>query len=61
MLVEIGMITPPIGMNVFVLHGIDRSVPLKTIFAGIVPFLCADTVRLTIVILFPVLCLWFLP
>jgi C4-dicarboxylate transporter, DctM subunit len=61
MLVEIGMITPPIGMNVFVLHGIDRSVPLKTIFAGIVPFLCADTVRLTMVILFPVLCLWFLP
>jgi TRAP-type C4-dicarboxylate transport system permease large subunit len=58
MVIEIGMITPPIGINVFVLHGMARDIPLMTIFRGIVPFLCADLVRLTILILFPGLALW---
>ena len=58
MVIEIGMITPPIGINVFVLHGIARNIPLGTIFRGIVPFLIADLVRLTILTLFPVLALW---
>jgi tripartite ATP-independent transporter DctM subunit len=58
MVIEIGMITPPIGINVFVLHGMAREIPLMTIFRGIVPFLCADLVRLTILILFPALSLW---
>ncbi|HIM46332.1 MAG TPA: TRAP transporter large permease, partial [Alphaproteobacteria bacterium] len=58
MVIEIGMITPPIGINVFVLHGIARDIPLKTIFRGIVPFLAADLVRLTILVFFPVLALW---
>jgi C4-dicarboxylate transporter DctM subunit len=55
--IEIGLITPPIGMNVFVLQGISR-VPLSTVFKGIVPFLCADLVRLSLLVLFPVLVLW---
>jgi C4-dicarboxylate transporter, DctM subunit len=50
---EIGMITPPIGMNVFVLHGVAKDLPLKTIFAGILPFFCADVVRLAVIVLFP--------
>ncbi len=58
MVIEIGMITPPIGINVFVLHGIARDIPLKTIFRGIGPFLVADLVRLTILVFFPVLALW---
>ncbi len=58
MVIEIGMITPPIGLNVFVLYGVARTIPLKTIFAGIVPFLIADLTRLTIIILFPALALW---
>ena len=58
MVIEIGMITPPIGMNVFVLYGVARTIPLKTIFAGIVPFLIADLARLTLIILFPVITLW---
>ncbi len=58
MVIEIGMITPPIGINVFVLHGIARDVPLTTIFRGIGPFLVADLVRLTILIFFPILALW---
>ena len=58
MVIEIGMITPPIGINVFVLHGIARTIPLKTIFRGIVPFLVADLTRLAILTVFPVLTLW---
>ena len=58
MVIEIGMITPPIGINVFVMHGVRRDIPLGTIFRGIVSFLCADFVRLTLVILFPAIALW---
>lgn len=58
MAIELGMITPPVGINVFILHGIDRSIPLRTIFAGIVPFAIADLVRIAIVVLFPALALW---
>lgn len=53
MMIEIGMITPPIGMNVFVMGGVARDIPLKTIFRGIVPFLYADFVRLGLLIAFP--------
>jgi len=53
--IEIGMITPPIGLNVFVLHGVAPDLPLGTIFRGIVPFLCADIGRLIILVSFPVL------
>jgi len=58
MVIEIGMITPPIGINVFVLHGIARDIPLGTIFRGIGPFLVADLVRLTILTFSPVLAIW---
>ncbi|TDI59636.1 MAG: TRAP transporter large permease [Alphaproteobacteria bacterium] len=58
MVIEIGMITPPIGINVFVLHGIARTIPLHTIFRGIVPFLAADLVRLSILTFLPGLALW---
>jgi len=57
-LIETGMITPPIGLNVFVLHGMVKEIPLGTIFRGIVPFFIADIVRLAILILFPGLVLW---
>lgn len=57
-MIEMGMITPPIGMNVFVLHGMVPHVPLKTIFRGIAPFLLADFARLGILIAFPDVVLW---
>ncbi len=58
MTIEVGMITPPIGMNVFVLHGVAGNIPLNTIFRGILPFFYADLVRITLVILIPALALW---
>ena len=56
--IEIGMITPPIGLNVFVLQGVAKTIPLNVIFRGIIPFLCADIIRLTILVAFPSLMLW---
>lgn len=55
---EMGMITPPIGLNVFVMHGMKKDIPLTTIYGGIWPFLLSDLVRLLILTLFPVLTLW---
>ena len=58
--VEIGMITPPIGLNVFVLKATLKDVPVTTIFRGVTYFIIADIVRLTLFVLFPQIIL-FLP
>jgi len=58
MIMEIGMITPPIGINVFVLNGMAKDLDLKTIYVGILPFFLTDLVRLTIVLAFPITALW---
>lgn len=58
MVIEIGLITPPIGMNVFVIHNVARHLPISTVFAGAAPFVAADLVRLGIVVAFPALALW---
>lgn len=53
-----GFITPPVGMNCYVLSGIVRDVPLGTIFAGSVPYLLALFIGAIIVTIFPQLALW---
>jgi TRAP-type C4-dicarboxylate transport system permease large subunit len=58
MMIEIGLVTPPIGMNVFVLHGMAPRIPLATIFRGVVPFVAADLVRVVLLILVPALVTW---
>ncbi|MDP7626199.1 MAG: TRAP transporter large permease subunit, partial [Rhodospirillales bacterium] len=58
MVMEVGMITPPIGMNVFIIYGAAKDIALKTIFRGILPFFYADLIRITLIILFPILALW---
>jgi tripartite ATP-independent transporter DctM subunit len=52
-MMEQALITPPIGMNVFVLAGVAKDVPMYTVFRGIVPFLIAMLVGLAIIIAFP--------
>lgn len=51
--IEMGMITPPVGLNVFVVRSVAQNVPLSTIFAGVFPFLLAMIVTLFLIILFP--------
>ena len=57
---EISFLTPPIGMNVFVLRAMLPEVPTSTIFAGVTPFFISDMFRLAVIVLFPWLSL-FLP
>jgi len=57
---EIGLITPPIGMNVYAISGIAPDVPVTTIFKGVMPFFIADLCRITLYLLVPAVVL-FLP
>ena len=54
---EIGLITPPIGMNLFVVQAAAGGVPQRVVLAGIVPFILADLVRLVLIAAFPALVL----
>ena len=55
---EIAQITPPVGLNVFVIKAVVPGVPLTTVFRGIFPFLLADILHLALLFAFPVLSLW---
>lgn len=58
--VELGLITPPVGMNVFVIKSVAPDVPIAEIFKGVFPFVLSDLVRLVLLILFPALALGLL-
>jgi tripartite ATP-independent transporter DctM subunit len=58
--VEISLITPPVGLNVYVLNSVLPDVSLRTIFRGVMPFVIGDIVRLALLIAFPAITL-FLP
>ena len=56
--VELGLITPPVGMNVFVISAMAKGVPMKETFMGVMPFFGAEIVRISILVAFPALTLW---
>ncbi|HEX6959277.1 MAG TPA: TRAP transporter large permease [Ferrovibrio sp.] len=56
--VEVGLITPPVGMNVFVINGMAKGVSMGESFRGVVPFLISDFIRVTLLILFPAITLF---
>ncbi|MEY3380091.1 MAG: hypothetical protein RL468_689 [Pseudomonadota bacterium] len=58
MTVELGLIHPPVGMNVFVIKSVVPDVSFTTIFRGVIPFVLMDLVRLVILIAFPMIALW---
>ncbi|MFN3400539.1 MAG: TRAP transporter large permease [Ferrovibrio sp.] len=55
---EIALITPPVGMNVFILSGVAKDVPLTKMFKGALPFVSADLIHVALLISFPILVLW---
>jgi tripartite ATP-independent transporter DctM subunit len=57
MVVEIGLITPPVGMNVYIISSMARDVPMAETFRGVLPFLAADAVRVVLLVSFPILSL----
>ena len=54
---EISLITPPVGMNVFVLRTLLPDVPTRTVFRGVAPFIVADFFRLSLLVAFPIISL----
>jgi TRAP-type C4-dicarboxylate transport system permease large subunit len=58
MTVELGLIHPPVGMNVFVIKSVVKDVSFSTIFKGVLPFVATDILRLIILILFPIIALY---
>ncbi|HYE38759.1 MAG TPA: TRAP transporter large permease, partial [Ramlibacter sp.] len=58
MVVEIGLITPPIGVNLFVIRSVVPDIPLMTTVKGVLPFIVSDAVRILLVAAVPALALW---
>jgi len=56
--IELGMLIPPLGMNVFVLKGIAPDIPLAAIYRGVAPYVASNLVRLALLLCFPALTLW---
>jgi C4-dicarboxylate transporter, DctM subunit len=56
--IELGMIIPPIGVIVFLLHGLAPQIPIRTIYRGVTPFIIADLVLLTVLAAVPAISLW---
>ena len=56
--IEIGLLTPPLGMNVFVIQAMAPAVPLTRIYAGVTPYIASNLLRLTLLLAFPALALW---
>jgi C4-dicarboxylate transporter DctM subunit len=57
---QMGVISPPVGVNVYVVSGIERDIPLQTVFKGALPFLVTLIFAAAILVAFPKICL-FLP
>lgn len=58
MVIEMGLITPPVGMNLFVLKAVNPSVRMVELWRGITPFVIADLIRVAIIIAIPAIVLW---
>jgi C4-dicarboxylate transporter, DctM subunit len=58
MTVELGLIHPPVGMNIFVIKSVIEDTKISTIFYGVLPFILTDILRLILLIAFPILALW---
>lgn len=56
--VELGLITPPVGMNVFVISAMAKGVPMRETFIGVMPFFLAELVRISVLVAFPAITLW---
>jgi tripartite ATP-independent transporter DctM subunit len=55
---ELGMICPPVGINVFVINSIVKDVKITTIYGGVLPFIVTDIIRMALLVAFPMIALW---
>ncbi len=56
--IEISLITPPIGLNIFVMRAVMPDIPITTVYRGVIAFILADIVRVILLLAFPVITLW---
>ena len=56
--VEVGLITPPVGMNLFIINGVARDIPMGRTYWGVAPFVASDLIRVVILVAFPGITLW---
>jgi TRAP-type C4-dicarboxylate transport system permease large subunit len=59
MVVEFGLLAPPVGLNVYVVNSMAKDVPIAESYLGVMPFLVSDTLRTLLLLFFPGICLWF--
>ena len=59
--VEVGLITPPVGMNLFIINSMDMSTPIVETYKAVGYFVASDLIRVTILVLFPAITLFLLP
>jgi C4-dicarboxylate transporter DctM subunit len=59
--VEVGLITPPVGLNLFIINAMERETPMVETYRAILPFVASDLIRVTILVLFPAITLFLLP
>jgi C4-dicarboxylate transporter, DctM subunit len=58
MTVGFGLLAPPVGLNVYVVNGMAKGVPISESYRGVMPFLVSDTIRTIVLLLFPPISLW---
>jgi tripartite ATP-independent transporter DctM subunit len=56
--VQIGLVAPPVGLNVYIVNGVARDVPMAETYRGVLPFLVSDVLRVTLLLFFPSVSLW---
>jgi TRAP-type C4-dicarboxylate transport system permease large subunit len=58
--VEVGLITPPVGLNLFVINAMDRETPIRSTWAAVLWFVGSDLIRVVVLALFPAITLFLL-
>ncbi|MEO1423688.1 MAG: TRAP transporter large permease subunit, partial [Pseudomonadota bacterium] len=56
--VEVGLITPPVGMNLFIINSLAKGVPIQRTYRGVAPFVMSDLIRVVLLAAFPAISLW---
>ncbi|WP_133488459.1 TRAP transporter large permease [Aliiroseovarius marinus] len=56
--VEVGLITPPVGMNLFIINSMARDIPMSATYRGVAPFVLSDLIRVVVLVAFPGITLW---
>jgi C4-dicarboxylate transporter DctM subunit len=59
--VEVGLITPPVGMNLFVINSMDRQTPITETYKAVLYFVASDLLRVLLLVAFPIITLMFIP